>query len=103
MFNRVVDDLMSWMEDVESQLMSEDHGKDLTSVNNLIKKHQVGRHNVGTSRTMFQITCACFMTLRAQIHDSIVSTFPNVDLNENNFPCTSCVKVSGNVSFKLLT
>lgn len=41
MYNRVVDDLMSWMDDVESQLMSEDHGKDLYSVNKLLKKHQV--------------------------------------------------------------
>ena len=41
MFNRVVDDLRSWMEDVESQVSSEDHGKDLTSVNNLLKKHTV--------------------------------------------------------------
>ena len=41
MYNRVVDDLMSWMEDVESQLLSEDHGKDLYSVNKLLKKHQV--------------------------------------------------------------
>ena len=42
-FNRVVDDLLSWIDEVEHQLMSEDHGKDLTSVKNLLKKHQVGR------------------------------------------------------------
>ncbi|KAK7105089.1 spectrin beta chain, non-erythrocytic 5-like isoform X3 [Littorina saxatilis] len=40
MFNRVVDDLNTWMDEVENQLMSEDHGKDLTSVNSLLKKHQ---------------------------------------------------------------
>lgn len=45
MYNRVVDDLMSWMDDVESQLMSEDHGKDLYSVNKLLKKHQVFKVN----------------------------------------------------------
>lgn len=41
MFNRVIDDLMVWMDEVENQLSSEDHGKDLTSVNYLLKKHQV--------------------------------------------------------------
>ncbi|XP_076441755.1 spectrin beta chain, non-erythrocytic 5-like [Babylonia areolata] len=41
LFNRVVDDLNSWMDEVENHLMSEDHGKDLTSVNSLLKKHQV--------------------------------------------------------------
>lgn len=45
MYIRVVDDLMSWMDDVESQLMSEDHGKDLYSVNKLLKKHQVFKLN----------------------------------------------------------
>lgn len=40
-FNRIVDDLMVWMDEVENQLVSEDHGKDLSSVKNLLKKHQV--------------------------------------------------------------
>ena len=46
LFNRVVDDLNSWMDEVENHLMSEDHGKDLTSVNSLLKKHQVGMLHV---------------------------------------------------------
>ncbi len=29
------------MDEVETQLASEDHGKDVTSVTNLLKKHQV--------------------------------------------------------------
>lgn len=40
-FNRIVDDLLTWVDEVENQLMSEDHGKDLSSVKNLLKKHQV--------------------------------------------------------------
>ena len=40
LFNRVVEDLGTWMDEVENQLMSEDHGKDLTSVNSLLKKQQ---------------------------------------------------------------
>ncbi|XP_069954045.1 spectrin beta chain isoform X10 [Cherax quadricarinatus] len=40
LFNRTLDDLESWMDDVETQLQSEDHGRDLTSVQSLMKKHQ---------------------------------------------------------------
>ncbi|KAK4313156.1 hypothetical protein Pmani_015473 [Petrolisthes manimaculis] len=40
LFNRTLDDLESWMEDTETQLQSEDHGRDLTSVQSLLKKHQ---------------------------------------------------------------
>ena len=43
MFNRQCDDMESWMDDVETQLASEDHGKDVTTVINLLKKHQVRR------------------------------------------------------------
>ncbi|WAR30771.1 SPTCA-like protein [Mya arenaria] len=38
-FNRNVEDIESWLSDIEGQLMSEDYGKDLTSVQNLQKKH----------------------------------------------------------------
>ena len=41
LFNRLADDLDTWMDEVETQLMSEDHGKDITSTSNLLKKHQV--------------------------------------------------------------
>ncbi len=41
LFSRSLDDLDSWMDDVELQLQSEDHGRDLTSVQNLLKKHQI--------------------------------------------------------------
>lgn len=41
MYNRQCDDIESWMDEVETQLASEDHGKDVTSVTNLLKKHQV--------------------------------------------------------------
>ncbi|CAH1792768.1 unnamed protein product [Owenia fusiformis] len=40
-FNHQVDDMEHWMDDVEGQLTSEDHGKDITSVNNLLKKLQL--------------------------------------------------------------
>ncbi|KAH6925479.1 hypothetical protein HPB50_005728 [Hyalomma asiaticum] len=41
LFNWMLDDLQTWMDDVEMQLQSEDHGKDLTSVQNLLKKQQL--------------------------------------------------------------
>jgi hypothetical protein len=40
-FNRLGDELESWMDEVETQLSSEDHGKDIISVSTLLKKHQV--------------------------------------------------------------
>ncbi|CAG0913206.1 unnamed protein product [Notodromas monacha] len=39
-FTRSLDDLEAWMDEVESQLQSEDHGHDHTSTQFLIKKHQ---------------------------------------------------------------
>ncbi|GFT44789.1 spectrin alpha chain [Nephila pilipes] len=38
-FNRGIEDIEIWLSEVEGQLLSEDYGKDLTSVQNLIKKH----------------------------------------------------------------
>jgi spectrin beta len=40
-FSRLGDELESWMDEVETQLSSEDHGKDIISVSTLLKKHQV--------------------------------------------------------------
>ena len=37
-FNRGVEDIELWLTEVEGQLLSEDYGKDLTSVQNLLKK-----------------------------------------------------------------
>ncbi|XP_066141929.1 spectrin alpha chain isoform X1 [Euwallacea fornicatus] len=38
-FNRTIEDIELWLSEIEGQLMSEDYGKDLTSVQNLQKKH----------------------------------------------------------------
>ena len=40
-FLRAVEDMEQWMTDMEGQMASEDLGKDLISVNILIKKHAV--------------------------------------------------------------
>lgn len=39
LFNRSLDEFESWLNDVEQQLQSTDTGKDLATVNNLLKKH----------------------------------------------------------------
>ncbi|CAG0903884.1 unnamed protein product, partial [Darwinula stevensoni] len=39
-FNQTLDDLDAWMDEIEGHLQSEDHGHDMTSVQNLLKKHQ---------------------------------------------------------------
>ena len=38
-YNRGIEDLELWLSEIEGQLLSEDYGKDLTSVQNLQKKH----------------------------------------------------------------
>ena len=43
LFIHNVEDIESWIADMEGQLASEDHGKDLISVNNLLKKHTVSK------------------------------------------------------------
>ena len=45
-FLRAVEDMEQWMADMEGQMSSEDLGKDLISVNILIKKHAVRSLNV---------------------------------------------------------
>ena len=47
-FNRNVEDLEVWLGDIEGQLMSEDYGKDLVSVQNLQKKHDMVENDVST-------------------------------------------------------
>lgn len=39
LFGRSLDELDAWMDEVEAQLASEDHGKDLASVQHLLKRH----------------------------------------------------------------
>lgn len=41
LFSRSVDEFETWMSEIESQLKSQDLGKDLASVTNLIKRHTV--------------------------------------------------------------
>ncbi|XP_024083018.1 spectrin alpha chain [Cimex lectularius] len=47
-FNRTVEDIELWFTEIEGQLHSEDYGKDLTSVQNLQKKHALLEADVGS-------------------------------------------------------
>lgn len=54
-FNRNVEDIELWLYEVEGHLASDDYGKDLTSVQNLQKKHalleaDVAAHQVPNER-----------------------------------------------------
>lgn len=40
-FGRSLDEFNTWMDEIEANLSSEDYGKDLASVNNLLKKHEI--------------------------------------------------------------
>lgn len=46
LFNRTLEELEAWTEEVEMQLQSEDHGKDLQSVVNLLKRHSLLENDV---------------------------------------------------------
>lgn len=46
LFNRSVDEFESWLSTVEQQLTSSDYGKDLASVNNLMKKHSAIENDI---------------------------------------------------------
>lgn len=46
-FNRTIEDVELWLSEIEGQLLSEDYGKDLTSVQNLQKKHALLEADVG--------------------------------------------------------
>ena len=45
LFTQSCSALDGWLKNLEGQLQSDDYGKDLTSVNILLKKHQVRMHH----------------------------------------------------------
>ncbi|CAG2101158.1 unnamed protein product [Medioppia subpectinata] len=45
-FHRMLDDLELWMTDMETVLTDEDHGKDLISSQNIMKKHQLIENDI---------------------------------------------------------
>lgn len=47
-YYRGIEDLELWLSEIEGQLQSEDFGKDLTSVQNLLKKHALVEADVNS-------------------------------------------------------
>uniref|UniRef100_A0A8D8QLB4 Spectrin beta chain, non-erythrocytic 5 n=1 Tax=Cacopsylla melanoneura TaxID=428564 RepID=A0A8D8QLB4_9HEMI len=63
LFNRTLEELEAWSDEVETQLQSEDHGKDLASVMNLLKRHTLLENDVHShveALTQLQDTAALF-------------------------------------------
>ncbi|KFD52473.1 hypothetical protein M513_06670 [Trichuris suis] len=52
-FSRRVNDLDKWIDNVESQLSSDDHGTDLFSVENLLKRHELLEEEIAARKVDF--------------------------------------------------
>ena len=52
-YNRNIEDLEIWLAEVEAQLLSEDYGKDLTSVQNLQKKHALLDADINSRQVIY--------------------------------------------------
>ncbi|CAG0916965.1 unnamed protein product [Notodromas monacha] len=64
-FNRSVEDIEIWLSEIEAQLGSEDYGKDLMSVQNLLKKQQLLETDVYSHQDRMdgvRIACEQFVT-----------------------------------------
>lgn len=58
-FNRNVEDIELWLYEVEGHLASDDFGKDLTSVQNLQKKHALLEADVAAHQVTNFGYCGC--------------------------------------------
>uniref|UniRef100_A0A6B2E568 Putative beta chain spectrin n=1 Tax=Phlebotomus kandelakii TaxID=1109342 RepID=A0A6B2E568_9DIPT len=80
-FDRSITEFNKWMDEVESHLSSEDYGKDLASVNNLLKKHEMLEadvaHHAETCEAMKK-TNEEFLRInhfmQEEIHDRVMAT-----------------------------
>lgn len=73
-FSRTLEDLEAWIEEVEAQLQSEDHGKDLASVANLLKRHSLLENDVlshGEACQQLKDTAATFQSSNHFMKDEI--------------------------------
>ncbi|XP_058129165.1 spectrin beta chain, non-erythrocytic 1 [Anopheles coustani] len=81
LFQRSLEDFNNWMDEVESQLSSEDYGRDLASVNNLLKKHDMLEadvaHHADTCEQI-KVTDAKMLAsdhfLKDELHESAMMT-----------------------------
>ncbi|XP_041973840.1 spectrin alpha chain isoform X4 [Aricia agestis] len=88
-FNRAAEDIELWLSEVEGQLLSEDYGKDLTSVQNLQKKHALLEADVSSHAERIDALRAQAETFVAKGHfdadniqakrDSLVARYAALD------------------------
>jgi spectrin beta len=57
-FSRAVEDLVSWLDKTESSLLNDDLGKDIPSVGNLLKKHQLLEVEVAAQKQEVEKLCS---------------------------------------------
>ncbi|XP_039289552.1 LOW QUALITY PROTEIN: spectrin alpha chain, non-erythrocytic 1-like [Nilaparvata lugens] len=73
-FNRTLEELEAWIDEVEGQLQSEDHGKDLAGVGNLLKRHTLLENDVTShveACTQLKDTAATFQSSNHFMKDEI--------------------------------
>ena len=71
LFSRNLDDIDNWIEDVELQLQSEDHGRDLTSVQHLLKKHLTVEADINAHADAIQSVKETTLSFREANHFQI--------------------------------
>jgi len=81
LFNRQCDDTETWMDEVETQLSSEDHGKDITSITILLKKHQLLEEDIGKHQEKVEELQSAAQKLKSEKHfmgDEVVDRTRNI-------------------------
>uniref|UniRef100_A0A182PG07 Spectrin beta chain n=1 Tax=Anopheles epiroticus TaxID=199890 RepID=A0A182PG07_9DIPT len=81
LFQRSMEDFNNWMDEVEAQLSSEDYGRDLASVHNLLKKHDMLEadvaHHADTCEQIKATDAKMLSTdhfLKEELHESAMLT-----------------------------
>ena len=91
--NRDTEDLEMWLSKIEGQLLSQDYGKDLTSVQNLQKKHAVLEADVGALKDRMdgvRIAAQHFAQARHFDNDNIQAKYKALEARYNNLMKTMC-------------
>jgi spectrin beta len=98
LFSRTLDELEVWMDEVELQLQSEDHGKDLASVIHLLKRHSLLEGDVsGHSEAVEQVkdTAAVFQSSNHFMGDEIQERAVAV-IRRSVSPSAACTSIIRN-------
>ena len=55
LFFRQCDDIETWLDEIETQLSSEDHGKDISTVMSVLKKHQLLEQDIANNQKVHEL------------------------------------------------